>query len=77
MSYLSYTRYIEQGLDHFGRTTEAKHLTEDNAWTKTYEWRANADDSHRYFTRNEITKEQRPLTPAQYSDSSYTLNTGE
>ena len=23
---------IEQALNHFGRTTEAKHLTEQNAW---------------------------------------------
>ena len=30
---------IERGLDHFGRTTEPKHLTEDNAWIKNYDWR--------------------------------------
>ena len=70
-------QYIEQGLDHFGRTTEAKHLTEENAWIKDYDWRASADDSHRYFFVNAITKEQRPLTEAQYNDTSYTLNTGE
>ena len=32
-------QYIEQGLDHFGRITEAKHLTEENAWIKDYDWR--------------------------------------
>ena len=26
------TKHIEQALDHFGRTTVAKHLTEENAW---------------------------------------------
>ena len=66
--------YGDRAIDHFGRTTEPKHLTEQNAWTKDYDWRANADDSHRYFFVNAITKEQRPLTEAQYNDTSYTLN---
>ena len=65
--------YIEQGLDHFGRTTEAKHLTEHNAWTKTYDW-DNRTDDRVYVSRNAITKEQRPLTEAQYNDNNYTLN---
>ena len=69
--------FIDRAVDHFGRLTEPKHLTEDNAWTKDYDWRANADDSHRYFFVNKITKEQRPLTEAQYNDSNYTINTGE
>ena len=67
-------QYIDQALDHYGRTTEAKHLTEENAWSKTYDWRAGADDSHRYYTINKITQEQRPLTEDQYNDSNYTLN---
>ena len=68
-------KYIEQGLDHFGRTTEAKHLTEENAWTKTYDWNSNHDMIYVY--RNGITKEQRPLTEEQYRDSNYSINTGE
>jgi len=67
-------KYIEQGLDHFGRTTEAKHLTEDNAWIKDYDWRSSADDEHRYYSVNKISKEQRPLTEEQYRDNNYTLN---
>ena len=70
-------KYIEQGLDQFGRLTQPKHLTEENAWDKRYDWRANPDESHRHYFLNTITKEQRPLTEAQYNDSSYTLNTGE
>ena len=31
------TKHIEQALDHFGRTTKAKHLTEENAWYKDYD----------------------------------------
>ena len=67
------SKYIEQGLDHFGRTTEPKHLTEDNAWIKDYDWRVD-DEQNRYFFVNVITNERRPLTKAQYRDSNYTLN---
>ena len=69
--------YGTRAVDHFGRTTKAKHLREHNAWVKDYDWRVNADDSHRYYSLNKITKEQRSLTKAQYDDSNYTLNTGE
>ena len=68
-------QYVEQALDHFGRITEAKHLTEDNAWIKDYDWRGNTDESHRHFFYNKITKEQRPITQEQYEDNSYSLNT--
>jgi len=70
-------KHIEHALDHFGRTTEAKRVDCDSAWYKDYDWRANGDDSHRHFYYNSLTKEQRPLTEAQYNDSNYTLNTGE
>ena len=71
-------KYIEQGVDHFGRTTEAKHLTEQNAWVKDYDWRGGSDNrTDIYYYVNSITKEERPLTEAQYNDSNYTLNTGE
>ena len=69
-------QYIEQGLDHFGRTTEAKHLTEENAWHKSWDWDSSYDN-RTYVFRNAITKETRPLTESQYNDNNYTLNTGE
>ena len=65
-----------KAIDHFGRTTEAKHLTEENAWFKDYDWRID-DRQNRYFFVNGITKERRLLTEDQFNDSSYTLNTGE
>ena len=70
------TKHIEQALDHFGRTTEAIHLTEENAWYKDYSWDSSYQNRS-YIMRNDITKEQRPLTEAQFDDISYTLNTGE
>ena len=64
-----------RAIDHFGRTTQAKHLTEENAWDKRYRWdwqRENGEAEHYYL--NTITKEQRPLTKAQFDDTNYTLN---
>ena len=70
-----FNTYGDRAIDHFGRTTEAKHLTEHNAWHKQYDWNSNHDMIYVY--RNAITQEQRPLTKEQYNDSNYTLNTGE
>ena len=66
----------DRAINHFGRLTETKHLTEDNAWLKDYDWRVD-DRQNRYFIVNSITKERRPLTKDQYNDSNYTINTGE
>ena len=68
------SKYATLAVDHFGRLTEVKHLTEENAWVKRYNYRGydNLPDEH-YFD-NTITKEQRPLTKSQYDDSTYTLN---
>ena len=66
--------YGEQAINHYGRLTEPKHLTEQNAWVKDYDWRNTTDDDHRYYTVNKISQEQRPLTEEQYRDSNYTLN---
>jgi hypothetical protein len=67
--------FIDRAVDHFGRTTEPKHLREENAWRKSYDWNSNHDMIYVY--RNAITKEQRPLTKEQFDDNNYTLNTGE
>ena len=72
-----FDKFGNRAIDHFGRTTEAKHLTEDNAWTKDYDYNWRDDSKSRYRFINSITKEQRSLTEAQYNDSNYTLNTGE
>ena len=69
-------QHVTQAIDHFGRLTEPKHLTEENAWVKDYDWRTD-DDSARHFFINQITKERRPLTEEQYRDNNYTINTGE
>ena len=71
--------YGDRAIDYFGRLTEPKHLTEDNAWVKDYDWSSTSyDDRDKvFYSVNKITKEQRPLTEEQYRDNNYTINTGE
>ena len=71
-----FRKYGTRAVNHFGRTTEAKHLTEQNAWTKGenyYTWQRDNGEPQYYFY-NGVTKERRPLTESQYNDSNYTLN---
>ena len=72
-----FDKFGNRAIDHFGRTTEAKHLTEANAWTKDYDYNWRDDSKSRYRFINSITKDQRSLTEAQFNDSNYTINTGE
>ena len=71
-----FQKFGDRAINYFGRLTEAKHLTEDNAWCKSFDWDRNYEN-RTYVFRNAITKETRPLTEAQYDDNNYTLNTGE
>ena len=70
-----FIKYGDQAVDHFGRTTEPKHLTEQNAWQKKYDWNSNHETYYVYV--NGITEERRPLTEEQFRDSNYTLNLNE
>ena len=67
-----FEKFGNRAIDHFGRTTEPKHLNENNAWQKTYDW--NNTGNVVYVYRNGITKEERSLTREQYRDTNYTLN---
>ena len=70
--------FIDRAVDNFGRLTEPKHLTEQNAWVKDYDYNYRDDNpKSNWRSVNTITKEQRPLTEEQYNDTSYTINTGE
>ena len=70
--------YGNRAIDHFGRLTEPKHLTEENAWVKDYDYNYRDDNpKSNYRFVNKITKEQRPLTEEQYRDNNYSINTGE
>ena len=49
---------IESALNHFGRTTEPKHLNRpENAWVKDYDWRSDSS-GHRHYFVNDLTKQR-------------------
>jgi hypothetical protein len=70
-----FQKFGEQAVNYFGRITQPIKLEEGNAWYKSYEYRGwNSNEEDRYYTRNKITEEQRPLTEQQYRDNNYDLN---
>ena len=68
-------KFGNQAVDHFGRLNEPKHLTEQNAWTKDWNYPDHGNDRNYYYL-NTITKEQRPMTEEQYRDTNYNINEG-
>ena len=71
-----YDVYGSRALDHFGRITQPKILTKDNAWTTQRNWRAdNAPDM--YYAYNFITDEQRPITEQQYNNENTITDDGQ
>ena len=63
-----WTKHGTQAVDHFGRLREPIKLTEENAWTKYYDWR-----TEEHCFRNGLTNARLPLTEAQYDDNNYTI----
>ena len=68
-----FNKYGDRDIDHFGRLTTAKHLTEENAWSKNIDWDSDYNN-RQYICVNGITNEQRTLTEEQFRDNNYTLN---
>ena len=68
-----FNEFGNRAIDHFGRLTTAKHLTEENAWSKNIDWDSDYNN-RQYIYVNGITKEQRPLTEEQFRDNTFTLN---
>ena len=55
--------YGSRALDHFGRVTQPRVLTKDNAWSVRRDW--NNDNRYAY---NHLTEERRPITQQQYDN---------
>ena len=64
----------DRAIDHYGRTTQPIHLTEQNAWVKDYDYNWSDDVKSNYRFVNKLTNEERPITEQQYNDRNYTLN---
>ena len=68
--------YGSRALDHFGRITEAKVLTADNAWRKSYDYRGYRNEADRHYVYNHLTEERRPITEQQYDNDNTITNDG-
>ena len=70
--------YGSRALDHFGRTTQPKVLTQHNAWRKTYDWNGrhygNGEPSH--YVYNYLTEERHSITEQQYNDETSITDDG-
>ena len=67
--------YGERALNHFGRITEAKVLTKDNAWVNRRDWRREGADA--FYAYNHLTEERRPITAQQYNDDTNITDDGQ
>ena len=63
--------YGSRALDHFGRTTQPKVLTQDNAWRTIRDWRTD-----NFYVYNYLTEERRPITQAQYNNDNTITDDG-
>ena len=69
-----YDVYGSRALDHFGRITEPRVLTSDNAWSCQRDWRR--DDDDQFYAYNHLTEERRPLTQEQYNNDNIITDDG-
>ncbi len=72
-----FNTYGQRALDHFGRTTEAKVLTQDNAWRKRYDWRSREDGGYQHYVLNHLTDERRNITEQQYDNENTITPNGQ
>ena len=66
---------IEQALNHFGRTTEAKKVECDSAWYKDYSYHydhVNNRSNNRHYFVNDLLGQRIPITPQEYDDENLT-----
>ena len=59
-----FNKFGSQALDHFGRTTEPKVLTQDNAWRTLRDW-----SNDNFYLYNYLTEERHSITEQQYHDN--------
>ena len=65
--------FSDRAIDHFGRLTQPKVLTQDNAWRVRRDWRADTDTFYAY---NYLTEERRPITYEQYQNDTNITDDG-
>ena len=68
-------KHIEHALDHFGRTTESKRETANDAWYKDSKWQGynndNASATYLHYFVNDLLGQRIPITEQQYDDKDF------
>ena len=67
--------YGSRALDHFGRLTQPKVLTKDNAWRVRRNWSFN-DRADTFEVHNYLTQERHSITEQQYNDATSITSDG-
>ena len=60
--------FSDRAIDHFGRVTQPKVLTQDNAWRVRRNWSYTEGAQDTFYAYNYLTEERRPLTQQQYDN---------
>ena len=68
--------YGSRALDHFGRTTQPKVLTQDNAWAVRRNWSYREGQHDTFYAYNYLTEEERPITEQQYDNANTITDDG-
>ena len=66
--------YGQRALQHFGRITQPKVLTQENAWRKRCRWQDG--NTYTHFVYNYLTEERRPITEQQYNNDNIITDDG-
>ena len=60
--------YGSRALDHFGRITQPRVMTKDNAWRVRRNWSYREGQSDTFYAYNYLTEERRPIPEEQYDN---------
>ena len=69
-----FRKFGDQAVNHFGRITEPRVLTKDNAWSTRRDW--SREDNDRYYVYNYLTQERHSITEQQYDDENTITDDG-
>ena len=69
-----FRKFGDQALNHFGRITEPRVLTKDNAWSTRRDW--SREDNDTFYVYNYLTQERHSITEQQYNDATSITSDG-
>ena len=72
-----YDTFGTRAVDHFGRITEPKVLTSNNAWRTRRNWNHHSDQEDTFYVHNYLTDERRPITEQQYDNENIITHDGQ